>query len=219
MTHKQPSASSSAKASASATPRHLDAFARRLIRRKARQLIGRAGFTQSDHADLEQELSLKLLKQLTAFDPAAAPWHAFVTTLIERHAASLLRHKQAEKRDHRRIASLHLPIETPDHGPVELAETVSRRGQDARLGRESRSDEERAQLAADVADVLLNLPEDLQDLAERLKHASVSQVARDLGLPRTTLLRRLEPLRRTFEDKGLRDDLAGLRQLTNGPGR
>ena len=136
----------------SASPKQLDAFAARLIRRKARQLVGRAGFTRSDRDDIEQELALKLLKQLSAFDPGEAHWHVFVTTVVERYAASLLRDKRAEKRDHRRATSLHVLIETGDNGPVELAETVGRREQDARLGRDPRSDEERAQLAGDVAD-------------------------------------------------------------------
>ncbi|GIW85376.1 MAG TPA: sigma-70 family RNA polymerase sigma factor [Dehalococcoidia bacterium] len=191
----------------SASPKQLDAFAARLIRRKARQLVGRAGFTRSDRDDIEQELALKLLKQLSAFDPGEAHWHVFVTTVVERYAASLLRDKRAEKRDHRRATSLHVLIETGDNGPVELAETVGRREQDARLGRDPRSDEERAQLAGDVADVLADLPADLRDVAERLKHDSVSQVARDLGLPRTTLLRRMEHVRRAFEGAGLRDYL------------
>jgi hypothetical protein len=169
--------------------------------------VGRAGFTPSDRDVIEQELSLKLLKQLEAFDPGEAHWHVFVTTVVERHAANLLRDKRAEKRDHRLATSLHVLIETGDNGPVELAETVGRQEQEARLGRDSRSDEERAQLAGDVADVLAGLPPDLRDVAERLKHDSVSAVARDLGLPRTTLLRRMEHLRRAFEGAGLRDYL------------
>ena len=35
-----------------------DGFARRCIRRKARQLVGKAGITASDRPDLEQEMTL-----------------------------------------------------------------------------------------------------------------------------------------------------------------
>lgn len=55
-----------------------------------------------------------------------------------------------------------------------LAETVGRREQDARLGQDSRSDEERAQLGGGMAEVLARLPADLRDVAERLKRDSVS---------------------------------------------
>jgi transcriptional regulator of acetoin/glycerol metabolism len=58
-----------------------------------------------------------------------------------------------------------------------------------------------------VAGVLATLPDDLRDLAERLKRQSVSEVARELRVPRTTLYRNLERLRRHFADAHLRDYL------------
>ena len=40
----------------------IDDYAVRLIKHKARQLIGSAGFTESDRDDLEQDLMLDLLR-------------------------------------------------------------------------------------------------------------------------------------------------------------
>jgi len=40
----------------------LDEFAVKLIKRKARQLAGRAGFLQADRQDLEQEMAMDLLQ-------------------------------------------------------------------------------------------------------------------------------------------------------------
>ena len=203
MTHEQPSASNST-SSTSATPRHLDAFARRLIRRKARQLACRSDFTRSDCADIEQDLAQKLVQQMEAFDPAAAHWYAFVTTVVERQTATLVRDRRAAKRDRRRVTTLHVLIDGDD-GPVEFAQTIASDEHLNRTGRWRRSDAERAELALDTATVLAALPEDLRDLAVRLMDASPSQVARDLGVPRSTLQRRMERLRRHFEDAGLRD--------------
>ena len=41
---------------------NFDQFTKILIRKKAQQLLGKKGFTCSDRNDIEQELTLKLLK-------------------------------------------------------------------------------------------------------------------------------------------------------------
>ena len=141
---------------------------------------------------------------MEAFDPAAAHWKSFVTTVIERQTATLVRDRRAAKRDRRRVTTLHVLIDGDD-GPLEFTQTIA---SDEHLNRTDwwrRSDAERAELALDLDEVLAALPEDLRDLAVRLMDASPSQVARDLGVPRSTLQRRMERLRRHFEDAGLRD--------------
>ena len=50
----------------------IDEYAVRIIKHKARQLVGRAGFTESDREDLEQEMMLDLLRRLPKFDPKRA---------------------------------------------------------------------------------------------------------------------------------------------------
>ncbi len=46
----------------------IDPYAIRLIKYKARTLVGKAGFTASDREDLEQELILDLLHRLPRYD-------------------------------------------------------------------------------------------------------------------------------------------------------
>jgi RNA polymerase sigma-70 factor (ECF subfamily) len=184
-----------------------DRFSLGIIRRKVKQLITRAGFTRQDREDLEQELFARVLQSLPSFDPGQAHRNKFITAVVERFVANILRDKQAGKRDYRRACSLNITIYVANEGPVELAETISRRELDARLGRNPRSDEELAQLACDIADVLATLPNDLQDLAERLKSETVSEIARDTGVPRTTLNESVRRLRRRFERAGLKDYL------------
>ena len=43
----------------------IDAYAADLIRHKARQLVGKAGLTENDRQDLEQELMIDLLSRMT----------------------------------------------------------------------------------------------------------------------------------------------------------
>src|SRR5262249_7843035 len=69
-------------------------FARGIIRRKVRLLVSRAGFTKQDRQDLEQELVLRLLQSLDLFDPEQAHPNVFITTVIERAVAMILRERR-----------------------------------------------------------------------------------------------------------------------------
>ena len=185
----------------------VDKFTARLVKRKARQLVGRAGFVSSDREDIEQDLSLKLTKQLSAFDPRKGSLMSFITTVVERHAATLIRNKNAEKRDHRRICSLNVTIEVTDEGPTELVQTIGDRELDARLGRRRRSECELVQLALDLASVMATLPHDWQTLLERRKTQTMADIARELGVPRTTLNEWMRRIRKRFEKAGLNEYL------------
>lgn len=185
----------------------IDRFTRGIIRRKINQLIGRAGFTRQDGDDLQQDLILRVLQSLPSFDSDQGHRNKFITAVVERHVANILRNKQAEKRDHRRISSLNVKVTISEDEATELAQTIGQRELDARRGRHPRSDEELAQLAQDMAEVIVKLPEDLRDLAERLKTQSVSEIARAMGIPRTTLHDSVRRLRQRFENTGLKDYL------------
>lgn len=147
----------------------IDRFTRGIIRRKVRQLIGRAGFRRQDSEDIEHDFILRVLQSLPSFDPSKAHRNAFITAVVERYAANILRNKQAAKRDHRRISSLHVMINVGEDETTELAQTISQRELNARRGCCPRSDEELAQLVQDMAEVMAKLPDELRDLAERLK--------------------------------------------------
>lgn len=159
----------------------LDRFAWGIIRRKACQMVGRAGLTRDDHDDLVQELAFRLWKSSLRFDPAQAHWKSFVTAVVERNVTKILRDRVAAKRD----AGPREPLD-PETGPVEESADLAR-----------------TELALDVAAVLAGVPTDLRDLADRLMTQSLSEAARALGVPRSSLQRRVGRLRRCFEDAGL----------------
>lgn len=185
----------------------VDRFTRGIIRRKVKQLIGRAGFTRQDREDLEQELLARVLQSLPRFNPAQAHRNKFITTVVERYVANILRNKQAAKRDHRRVTSLNVMIEITHEGPTELAQTVGERELDARLGRWRRSEPELAQLAIDVAEVIVTLPESWQTLLELRKTQTMQQIASEMGVPRTTLNDWMRRIRQGCENAGLKDYL------------
>jgi len=185
----------------------VDRFTRGIIRHKINQLIGRAGFTEQDRKDLEQELILRLLQSLPSFDPNHAHRNVFTTTVIERYVANILRNKRAMKRDHRRVSSLHVMVDIGEEDRIEMTQNISQRELDAQRGRHPRSDEELAQLVQDLAEAMAKLPDELRELAERLKTETVSEIARDKGIPRTTLNESVRRLRRRFENTGLKEYL------------
>jgi len=181
-----------------------DKFTKDLIRRKARQLIGKAGFTKTDREDIQQQLYQHLIRRAKFFDPEKAHWNVFATTLIERFVADILRRKRAAKRDHQRVVSLSTVIADGEEGPVKLGDTISRRENDARLGRSLRGEHELAQLKIDVTETIASLPPEMREVAEALQRHSIAEVARRKGIPRTTLNDVVQRIRERFEDAGLR---------------
>jgi len=175
----------------------IDRFVRGIIHRKVRMLIGRAGFREHERQDLEQELVLRLLQSIPLFDAKQAHWNVFVTTVIERAVAQILRDRRAAKRNGGdQVGSLDTFLETEDEGEVRVLLPIIE---------DQSTLHERADLSIDIVSVLARLPDDLRDLAQRLQRQSLSQAARDLGVSRSTLQRRLEHLRRHFEEAGLKN--------------
>jgi RNA polymerase sigma-70 factor, ECF subfamily len=185
----------------------LDRFTHGIVRRKVKQLIGRAGFTQQDREDLEQELLLRVLQSLPSFDPKQAHRNKFVTAVVERHVATILRNKRAEKRNDQLVASINVTVEVEGMGAVELAQTVSEDELAARLGRKRRSAEDLANLALDIATVIAAMPKEWQELAERRKTQSMQEISDALGIPRTTLNETMQLITARFKRAGLREYL------------
>ena len=183
----------------------LGRFEHGIVKRKVGQIIGRAGFKTQDRKDLEQELLRRLIKGLKSFDPDVAHRKSFVTTIVERAVANILRDAQAQKRDRRFVCSLQVQLDVSEDGPTELAETIGDREYNRRRCRDPRSAEELALLVADVADVIASLPDELRAVAERMKAQSISSIARGMGIPRTTLNETVRRLRQRFEQAGLRN--------------
>jgi RNA polymerase sigma-70 factor (ECF subfamily) len=59
----------------------------------------------------------------------------------------------------------------------------------------------------DLGQAIASLPEELRDLCLRLHDSTMAEVAREMGIPRTTLYDRLSKLRDAFREAGLEDYL------------
>lgn len=170
----------------------------RLVRAKARQLVGRYGFTAEDIPDLEQELASKVVQALPRYDPKKGKRSTYLQRVVDRKVASLIEAKKAAKRDYR------VPVVSLDEeGEGEEGETWMRHevvGDQTTLGSAQRETD----LRVDLDRVLRQLPPRLGEVCELLKTKSLTQVSRETGIPRGTLYEYLDRLRSVFEDEGLR---------------
>jgi len=184
-----------------------DRFIRGIIKKKVGQLIGQAGFTPQDRESLEQELFRRVLQSLSQFNPDVGHRNKYVTAVVERYVANVLRDKKAGKRDYRRITSLNVTIELAEEGPTELLQTIGDRELDARLCRRRRSETEQSDLAMDMAAIIQTLPPLWQKLLELRTSMTIVEIAREMKIPRTTLNEWMKRIRVRFEEAGLRDYL------------
>ena len=186
----------------------IDPYAAGLIRFKARQLVGKAGFSAWDREDIEQELILDLLRRLPKYNPKRAQLNTFIARVVEHRLASLIEAQKAGIRDYRRCrCSLNECFEDADGRSVERVDTFDQEDYLLRTGAQSRPSEELSALAIDVAAVLEGLPHELRNLCRRLQAETVTEISRDTGVPRGTIYESIKKLLEIFKDAGLRNYL------------
>jgi DNA-directed RNA polymerase specialized sigma24 family protein len=84
-----------------------------------------------------------------------------------------------------------------------MSQTLHDRDQDRRLGRARRLDEEQLNdLRMDLATFVSKLPEKFQEILRRRQTHSITEISRDLGIPRSTLNDWMAQIRKLFEDAG-----------------
>ncbi len=181
----------------------LTAYAKSLIRFKAKQLSRKPGFTKTDQEDLEQELTAQLLARAHLFDPTRASANTFADRVIKSAIAMMLRDRRRQKRAAGFAAqSLERTFVAQDHGITSLRDALGFADLGRRLGK---GDEEtrRSELVVAVNQVLESLPPDLQNICRRLISGSLAEVARELEMSRHRLRHAIERIRKHFETAGL----------------
>jgi RNA polymerase sigma-70 factor, ECF subfamily len=180
-----------------------DVFTSRFLRAKVRQLIGRAGFTESDRNDLLQRFAENLHRRRTKFKPNRGNWEAFVVVISENLLATIIEERSAEKRDFRRNGcSLNTNVTDGDGTRVEMSATLSDADDNRHGAKKSAADS--AELVMDMAELLDALSADDRDICERLKCNSLSAVARELGMSRDALRKKIKLIRQRFENTEMR---------------
>lgn len=182
----------------------IDAYAVQIITFKARQLVGRAGFTESDREDIEQELLLDLLQRLPRYDPERAQRSTFIARVVDNRIATIIEARKAGRRDYRLCTCSLKDLQEDEEGHcVERLETIDQDDYLLGVGAIARASSELGDLSLDLRDALEKLPSDVRDLCRRLATDTVSEISRDTGVPRGTIYEAIKTIRRIFDDIGL----------------
>ncbi len=132
----------------------------------------------------------------------------FMTRIVGRHIATLLEARHAKFRDWRRCrVSLNAPHENDKGDSIELIDRVDGDGNLKKPGREPR-EKTLNDMRMDIERVLNALPDDLRDLCNRLRESNMSEIAREMGVPRTTFYDKLTKIREAFREAKLDDYLS-----------
>jgi len=166
----------------------------RQVRRKALELVGRAGFGPGNVEDLEQEMWLDLVRAMRRYDPAQGRVQAYASGVLEIAARRLVRERVGNGR--LRTVSQSIPVHDGDGGITDLGSVLTR---------EAPQDIEQADLAIDMEAVMNRLPPDLRAVCGKLKEKCPAQAARELGLSLWHFQRKVDRIRRIFEAAGLGD--------------
>ena len=186
-----------------------DLYAVKLVRMKSRQLCRQPGFSSNDRLDIEQELMIELAERLPTYDPGRASREAFITWIVLQKIAELIRSQRANKRrvNADAVSLNDFVFNNEPDSLEERWETLDNEVFQRSTGSTSRSNEERTDLDIDLDRVIKNLPRELRLLCELLAKLSVVEVARKLGISRSSLYKSVYELRDIFDRAGLRDYL------------
>lgn len=180
-----------------------DKFVRRVILRQVRKVIATTNLTNEDRDDLVQEAYAQVTKSLESFDPAVGHIRPFIVTVVQRHLGNVVRDRNVAKRATRGRLSLSKTVRSEEDSHVEMSQVLHDKDQDRRLGRERRlSEEDLNDLRLDLAAFMKTLPERFQDLLRRRQTQTISEISRDLGVPRTTVNEWMRKIQSLFEEAG-----------------
>jgi RNA polymerase sigma-70 factor (ECF subfamily) len=184
----------------------IDKYAVRFIKFKARQLVGKAGFTESDREDLEQELVIDLLNRLPKYRQSLAKRTTFINRIVRNKIITIIESRKAAIRDYRLHAySLNECQEDSDGNDFEYIDNLNQDDYCRRTGRSSQSQEELQELSIDLGRIIAELPPEFQSLCKRLQEETVSEISRTTGIPRGTIYESIKKLKPVFEKAGLKN--------------
>ncbi|MBK8285791.1 MAG: sigma-70 family RNA polymerase sigma factor [Ahniella sp.] len=167
-------------------------------------MVGKAGLLAADVGDIEQDIWLDLLSRLHTFDPERGHPRAFIRLVAQNKAKSILTARSAVKRGRGKLdLSLNWGPDDGDCEGQELHETIGRDDYLRRTRGPVRSEEERMDLGLDVRRFLARLHPVDRTVCLLLVERGATDVARVVGIPRSTLRGVIDRLRAAADEFGL----------------
>lgn len=177
-----------------------------MAKKRAFKLATSPGFRYADRADYEHVLETKAHQALERFDPNRGSLWGFLSRVLDNEVRNIVKFARRQCRHPFRVQSINQPLLLPDKTLVELSNILE--DSDVRRHRNLNpfNQFERFERVFDVRSVLLSCPPELRELGEALKVASLAQVARERGVPRTTLHHLKRRLKKRLIHAGLGRD-------------
>jgi RNA polymerase sigma factor (sigma-70 family) len=176
-----------------------------IVKQTAR-MMSRRGLNRDDAEDLEQAVTLRAWLSLPRYLPEKGPLGAYLQTVVKRAAANFLRDQRSGRRTSIGATSLRTGV-APPIDETDLSQSFTRAELDARTGGRSEDQFAAADCSIDVNELIKKLAPCDRALVQALKWRTISQIARAMNVPRTTVSDRVRRLRKRFDADGLREYL------------
>ena len=180
-------------------------YVQQLIQAKARQIVRRRRmFTASERPDLEQELTIHVVRRAHLFDPARGSVNTFIARVVDSAVAMILRERKRFKHAIARDAcSLEEEVRHDDTVVGTLGELLNESDGCRRTGGEVADERGRIDLQADTRQLLSDLPPWVQKVAMCLSETPHEATAsRAMGLSRRQIRRAMDMIRSRFRTSG-----------------
>jgi DNA-directed RNA polymerase specialized sigma24 family protein len=165
----------------------IDPYLLSQVRYRARRLSRHSLMQGMEIEDIEQELMLDILARTPSYDPDRAKWSTFVDRVLSNKCATMISTELAAKRGAGvRAISLDALRAEPDrdlHEPVD----------------EASLDRTHLEIRIDLGRHIWRLSPSLSGLLRSLCERTMTEIARDSGLPKATLYGHLAVLRGHLE--------------------
>jgi RNA polymerase sigma factor (sigma-70 family) len=176
-------------------PLAFDPEVHKLIQAKVRRLAASRRLRIWQVDDMVQELWVRLLHRLVKHPARPGKEREWIRMLLRHGAVTFLRDALAKKRDDRRTVSGQASRTENLGHPMPLESLFRQDEARKHRGVGFQGELEQVEQAIDVNDILKTVPKEVQEIAERLKHQSPAEVARELNIPRCRVYRTIQTLR------------------------
>ncbi len=168
------------------------------------RLIGNWRLTDGEREDLMQDFRTDLIGRLPAFDSTKASRRTFISRIVEHRFNSIIAERTAGVRDVRNEAgSLDRPVDRNQPEGRTRVDCLSNDTYHLRVSGRISTDVDTSDLRIDLETILAHLPPSERIVWGRLYEGeSVSEIARELGLHRSTLYERIKVIRQRLQRAG-----------------
>ena len=172
----------------------------------SRMLAGHYGYGMDEREDIKQELIFRVLQKIDNYDHTRASWHVYISRVVESKAINMIHASFCKCRDCRKKGySLNdKMMKRKDNKKKEYIDDIEINDYWSRWGQDRRNKWEDEQMRIDVEKIIdEKVPLRLQWICNELLIKNKSKIAADHGMFRKVLRRKINMIRRIFNQEGL----------------